>query len=221
MTHLRSVARGISPWRASAPHAGPARDWPAAKPIGGKLLWLVCILVAALAIHGWQRTDSVPPIEPRDDVVGVARIIDGDTIDIAGTRIRLAGIDAPESDQTCTDAGNRAWPCGRTATHVLIEHLAGRPLTCQASGLDRYRRVLAVCALPDGSDVNAWMVQQGWALAYYSDAYRTEEAQAEAGRRGIWAGSFMPPWEWRHRHPHPHWWMGQLASNPWRRANNQ
>ena len=106
------------------------------------------------------------------------------------------------TDQTCTDAGNKTWRCGQVATHVLIDHLAGRPLKCESSGLDRYRRVLAVCALPDGSDVNAWMVQEGWALAYYSAVYQSQEAQAHAARRGIWAGSFMPPWEWRHRHLH-------------------
>jgi endonuclease YncB( thermonuclease family) len=66
--------------------------------------------------------------------------------------------------------------------------------------------VLATCALPDGSDINAWMVRQGWALAYYSEAYRTEEDEAHAARRGVWAGSFIPPWEWRRQHRH--WWMG-------------
>ena len=66
--------------------------------------------------------------------------------------------------------------------------------------LDRYRRVLAVCAMPDGSDLNGWLVQQGWALAYgYSSLYRSQEAEAHAAKRGIWAGSFIPPWEWRHR----------------------
>jgi endonuclease YncB( thermonuclease family) len=168
---------------------------------------LAVILAGALAIHAVQPTDSRSPAEVQNevheihgDIVGRARVIDGDTIDIAGARIRLRGIDAPESNQTCTDSGNRAWRCGRAATHELIDHIAGRPLKCESAGFDRYRRVLAVCALPDGSDVNAWMVRQGWALAYYSAAYRSEEAQAHAAKRGIWAGSFMAPWEWRHRH---------------------
>lgn len=205
MTHLRSLARGISPW-ARPGRAGADLRWPA--PIGGRLLWLSLILVLALAVHGVQRPVRLPPAELQRDVVGVARIIDGDTIDVARVRIRLARIDAPESDQTCADAGNRTWWCGRAATHALIEHLGGRALTCRTSGLDRYRRALAVCALPDGSDINAWMVQQGWALAYtaYSDAYRAEEGEAQAGKRGIWTGTFIPPWEWRHQHRH--WWQG-------------
>jgi endonuclease YncB( thermonuclease family) len=168
---------------------------------------LALVLAAALAIHGFHRVDiRMPaevrePHEPHGQIAGRVRVIDGDTIDIAGARIRLLGIDAPETDQSCTDAANRTWRCGRVAARVLIDHLGGRPLKCESSGLDRYRRVLAVCVLPDGSDVNAWMVQQGWALAYYSDAYRPQEDEAHAAKRGIWAGTFMPPWEWRHRHP--------------------
>jgi endonuclease YncB( thermonuclease family) len=205
MTFLRSAASWISPWQARASRSRTDVDWTGIKPLGAGPLWLaIIVLTAAFAVHAWQRAILAPPGELRGDILGAARIIDGDTIDIAGTRIRLAGIDAPESDQTCTDAGNRVWRCGRAATQVLVEHLAARPLKCQASGLDRYRRVLAVCALPDGSDVNAWMVRQGWALAYYSAAYRAEEADARAAKRGIWASRFIPPWEWRHRHLH--WW---------------
>jgi endonuclease YncB( thermonuclease family) len=200
MAYLQSVARGISPWQARAWHS--RSSWTGPKPVGAPPLGLAIVLAVALAVHGFQRANNRSPAEVRGDIVGKARVIDGDTIDIAGSRIRLQGIDAPETDQTCTDASKKSWPCGRAATRVLIGFIAGRPLKCETSGLDRYRRVIAVCALPDGSDVNAWMVQQGWALAYYSAAYGSEEAEAHAAKRGIWAGSFMPPWEWRHRHLH-------------------
>jgi endonuclease YncB( thermonuclease family) len=193
-------------WQTRHWQSRPGLGRSGTEPVGEPPLALVIVLALVLAIHGLQRTNHRWPAPIQGDVhgeiVGKARVIDGDTIDITGTRIRLQGIDAPETDQTCTDAGNKTWRCGQVATHVLIDHLAGRPLKCESSGLDRYRRVLAVCALPDGSDVNAWMVQEGWALAYYSAVYQSQEAQAHADRRGIWAGSFMPPWEWRHRHLH-------------------
>jgi endonuclease YncB( thermonuclease family) len=191
----RSTASRVRSWQAR-----PSLGRTGTKPVGARPVVLAIVLAGALAIHAGQRVSRVLPAEVPGDIVGKAWVIDGDTVDIARSRIRLQGIDAPENDQTCTDAGNRAWPCGRAAAHELIEFIAGRPLKCESSGLDRYRRVLAVCALPDGSDVNAWMVRQGWALAYYSAAYRSEEAEAQAAKRGVWAGGFMPPWEWRHRH---------------------
>jgi len=148
----------------------------------------------------WPRHWRAPPAA----LVGKAWVIDGDTISLSGTRIRLEGIDAPEIEQTCTDSRGQPWPCGRTAAHALTTHLDTRELICLPTGLDRYRRVLAVCSLPGGADVNAWMVRQGWALAYgYAGTYQSEQDEARAGRRGIWAGSFLPPAEWRRRHCEP------------------
>jgi endonuclease YncB( thermonuclease family) len=191
-------------WQTRSWQTRPSLDRTGTKPVGARLPVLAVALAGALAIHAAQRMHHRSPAEVRGDVhgdiVGKAWVIDGDTIDISGSRVRLQGIDAPETNQTCADAGNKAWRCGWAAAHELIGHISGQPLKCEASGLDRYRRVLAVCALPDGSDVNAWLVQQGWALAYgYSSPYRPEEEEAQAAKRGIWAGSFMPPWEWRHR----------------------
>jgi endonuclease YncB( thermonuclease family) len=187
-------------WRARPWEERPSLGHTGTRPVGRPFL-LVVVLAVAIAVHGFQRASSRAPVAVHGDIAGKAWVIDGDTIDMAGFRIRLQGIDAPESNQTCTDAGNRTWPCGRAATRELVDHVAGRQLKCESSGLDRYRRVLAVCALPDGSDVNAWLVREGWALAYgYDSPYQPVEAQAQAARRGIWAGSFMPPWEWRHRH---------------------
>jgi endonuclease YncB( thermonuclease family) len=188
-------------WSARSWERPPSLDRTGTKPIGAGPLVLLLVLMAALVVHSSQRPSHRSPATVHGDILGKARVIDGDTIDISGVRIRLLGIDAPESNQNCTDAGNRAWLCGRAATRELIGHLAGQQLKCESSGLDRYRRVLAVCALPDGSDINAWLVQQGWAMAYgYDSPYQPDEAQAHAAKRGIWAGSFMPPWEWRHRH---------------------
>jgi endonuclease YncB( thermonuclease family) len=103
--------------------------------------------------------------EPHPVIIGGARVIDGDTIDIAGARIRLKGIDAPELEQTCTDRRGEEWACGKAATRELRAHVQRQELTCDTRGLDQYRRVLAICSLPDGTDINAWMVRQGWAVA--------------------------------------------------------
>jgi endonuclease YncB( thermonuclease family) len=196
MVFEKSAASWMRTWQTR-----PSLGRTGIRPVVARPLLIVVLLGLAVAVNGFQRASHrLFSTEVHGNIVGKAWVIDGDTVDIGRSFIRLQGIDAPDIDQTCTDAGDKKWPCGRAAARELLDHIAGRPLTCDSSGLDGYRRVLAVCALPDGSDVNAWMVQQGWALAYYSPAYLSEEAEAHAAERGIWAGGFMPPWDWRHRH---------------------
>ena len=131
------------------------------------------------------------------DVVGIPNVIDGDTIEVHGQRIRLHGVDAPESRQHCRLDG-KSWQCGKVAANALAEKIARRPVTCEDLGRDRYERMIGRCTVA-GEDLGAWMVSQGLALAYrrYLLDYVDEEADAQAARRGIWAGEFVKPWEWR------------------------
>lgn len=131
------------------------------------------------------------------DVSGRAVVIDGDTIEVRGNRIRLHGVDAPESTQTCLGDG-QPWPCGQRASRALADRIAGRSVDCVETVRDRYGRIVAVCRL-GGSDLSAWLVAEGWALANrrYSSAYVGQEATAKAARRGIWRGDFVAPWDWR------------------------
>ena len=128
---------------------------------------------------------------------GSARVIDGDTLEVRGTRIRLHGIDAPESAQGCR-AGGRRWPCGREATRALSGRIGGRTVACEERDRDRYGRTVAVCRI-GGEDVNAWMVAAGWAFAYrrYSRSYVAAETAAKGARRGVWRGEVVAPWDWR------------------------
>ena len=131
------------------------------------------------------------------DITGPARIIDGDTIDIEGQRIRLHGIDAPETFQTCI-ADDVSWPCGRHATAALVEFIDVSTVRCEGEDTDRYGRTIAVCYVR-GADIEAWMVANGWAMAYrkYSLDYVDEETAAQDARVGLWRGEFVPPWDWR------------------------
>ncbi len=131
------------------------------------------------------------------DVAGVASVIDGDTIEVYGQCIRLHGIDAPESRQLCRLDG-KPWQCGKNAANALADKIARRPVSCEGLGRDRYKRIIARCTVA-GEDMGSWMVANGLALAYrrYSLDYTDMEAEAQAARRGIWAGEFVKPWEWR------------------------
>jgi len=137
------------------------------------------------------------PLGALADPSGPARVIDGDTIDISGQRIRLHGIDTPEAKQTCQREA-LVWLCGAAATKALRELIGGAWVACSQRDKDRYGRVVAVCRA-NGIALNAAMVRSGMALAYrkYSDDYTGQEGAAKAARRGLWAGQFIPPWEWR------------------------
>jgi endonuclease YncB( thermonuclease family) len=134
-------------------------------------------------------------------LVGRASVVDGDTLEIQGQRIRLWGVDAPEGSQTCLDAQGRPWPCGRRAAFALSDFLGQRTVYCQPRDVDRYGRMVAVCSV-GGVEVNRWLVEQGWALdftRYSRGHYQATQEIARLHRRGIWQGQFEPPWEWRRR----------------------
>ncbi len=158
----------------------------------------VVLLLGLIGFHAYQSWIFKPP----SPLIGRPRVLDGDSIEIGGARICLQGIDAPELDQTCIDAAGQIWPCGKAAAHEVRRHVGTRDVRCEPSGFDRYNRILATCFERGGSDVNAWIVRQGWALAYGGARnYRLEQDEAQAAKRGIWAGAFLPPEEWRRRHP--------------------
>jgi endonuclease YncB( thermonuclease family) len=147
-----------------------------------------------------QEMQAAPPAREQEmpsGLMGRASVIDGDTIDIHGTRIRLNGIDAPESRQTC-EANGTTYRCGQRAAIALSDFLTTHVVSCEQTGTDRYRRVLATCSV-DGADIGEWMVSQGWAIAYrkYSVAYVQVEEKAHAEKRGLWAGTFLNPEQWR------------------------
>lgn len=136
-------------------------------------------------------------------IFGRASVIDGDTIEIRGQRIRLHGIDAPESGQFCDDAGGRSYRCGQVAALFLSDTLGAGTVRCEERDVDRWGRIVAECFARvgdvDAVNVNELMVEAGHALAYrrYSRDYVEVEDRAKAEGRGVWVGAFQLPWEWR------------------------
>jgi endonuclease YncB( thermonuclease family) len=156
--------------------------------LAGALALGFCMGVPSLSVRGAETLS------------GRATVIDGDTITIDGTRVRLEGIDAPETSQTCGRRWVGWWNCGAAAAKALQGFTAGRRVDCEKQGHDKYGRVLGVCFV-DGRDINGEMVRGGfaWAFVKYSTSYVAGEAEARAQKIGIWQGEAEPAWVYREK----------------------
>jgi endonuclease YncB( thermonuclease family) len=111
-------------------------------------------------------------------------------------------MDAPEGRQLCRLEAHD-WPCGQAATAAVDALVGSDPVACEVYGHDRWGRALAVCQ-QNGLDLNAEIVRNGWALAWYPESgavlgpsYAAAQAEAEVKQAGIWQGEFTDPWVWR------------------------
>lgn len=156
---------------------------------------LTLLTIAATAVlFGLMFGDELGGVTERLDqaepIIGVARIVDGDTVDVDGIRIRLTDIDACESGQPAR-VGGRVIDCGAWATNIVTQLAGGRELRCVPAGTDRYDRILAECHLPDGRSLNLEAVRLGAVFLYDPQrapgSYRRTADEARASGAGIWA----------------------------------
>lgn len=162
-----------------------------------KMLWKparTLLLICALSI---PYTDLAAD---SSEIIGVPRVVDGDTLLVSNKRIRLHGIDAPEARQICFVGGD-SWACGSAASKALKALIGRNMVRCTPRDFDRYGRIIGVCFVGAAGrqDISAQMVRDGWALAYrrYSPDYVDQEQLARINKRGLWRGEFTYPWDWR------------------------
>lgn len=155
-----------------------------------------CRFVVMLVIFAMQWGSLAWGDEKR--IVGTARVIDGDTLDVGTVRIRLYGIDAPEAGQRCGTHAGGSWRCGERATARLAELVQDKQIECTARDRDAYGRIIAVC-YAEKADVNEILVREGlaWAFTRYSNEYVELEAAARSARSGVWQGEAEAPWDYR------------------------
>lgn len=152
------------------------------------------VLYAAIALQLFVSPVQSEPAR----IIGEARVIDGDTIDLGAVRIRLHGIDALEAGQQCRRSSGRSWQCGTASTERLAELAEGQAIECSALDRDAYGRVIGECWNGE-TNLNAKLVEEGlaWAYTRFSDDYAVIEAAAKAAGRGIWDGESEAPWDYR------------------------
>ena len=169
---------------------GERGEWRKVRLPDGRTAWM----------HGGYLSAPRTLDVPAGDVVGRASVTDGDTLVIRGERIRLQGIDAPEDGQRCKGRNGKPYRCGTVAARILDKKIGNGNVSCERVNTDRYGRMVGICRLAStGEDLQAFMVAQGFALAYrkYSTAYVDEERSAKRSKRGMWQGRFVEPWDWR------------------------
>jgi endonuclease YncB( thermonuclease family) len=138
---------------------------------------LLALIAAALGtmlffnVSGAQKRD---PVRIAATISGPAFVVDGDTVVVAGTTVRLKGVDAAELGTVR----------GESARRAMIALVTGR-LTCRLTGEKTWKREVGYCMTADGIDINQAIVASGAALAcpHYDDRYvRFERADALAAQ---------------------------------------
>lgn len=134
----------------------------------------------------------------RETFTGRAFIIDGDTLKINGTKIRLIGVDAPEISQKCKTHGH-VENCGEIVKLRLVQATSGEITTCYSHGKDFYGRILAECYVND-ININKWLLREGLAVYYYNKdfkSYKILETLAKEEKVGLWDSEFQNPKDYR------------------------
>jgi endonuclease YncB( thermonuclease family) len=141
------------------------------------------VCLSACSNQAEKPSSPVPEMDRQADIAGTASVIDGDTIEIHGQRIRLSGFDAPERGARCG-----AINVYQKASLALADMIGMHTVTCLSQGTDRYGRIVATCSV-NGVDLGHELVRKGWARdwpQYSQRAYAEDEVSARAAARGIW-----------------------------------
>jgi len=159
-----------------------------------RILFIIIIVLTYTAL--------INPADNKDKYIyyNVKKVVDGDTFWIddgsqKGLKIRLIGVDAPESRNSGT---KEMTYFGREASGYLTSLIAGKKVRLEydVGHFDRYGRTLAYVFLEDGTFVNATLVKNGYATVMtvppnvkYADTFLKLERKARNHKKGLWGDS--------------------------------
>jgi endonuclease YncB( thermonuclease family) len=173
---------GIAAWIPSS-----RRDWVIA---GSASFGFVVVIVASVIglLHMLAPAPTLSGV-----VAGRAAAVDGGTVNVAGRKLRLDGIEAPPAELVCRD-GAWQYRCGDDARRALDDAIGRGALDCLARPTDD-----AVCRNDQGMDIAALQVENGWAVVdlRQSSRYFAEQTRAQQEGRGLWRNDFARPETWR------------------------
>jgi endonuclease YncB( thermonuclease family) len=144
------------------------------------------VVLLALPSDLFGRVPS-PSGSIRADAAQVA-VIDGDTLRLQETIIRLQGVAAPPRGFSCRRADGAAFDCGAAAVAALADLVRGRTILCHIAGRDNSGFPQGMCEAGE-TDINRRLVADGWARARADmPAFSPEESRARRDQRGLWRG---------------------------------
>jgi endonuclease YncB( thermonuclease family) len=165
----------------------------------------IVVVLAIVAGAGWLAWRAAPEnstitelVQGTPPIEGRATARSGDTLQIAKTTVRIAGIEAPVAGQTCLATGSRRWRCDVSAKTALSRLVRGETITCDVSDSDEQGRRLGTCRLGE-TDIAAELVRNGHVFAEtgFFAAYSSLESEAREAKAGIWRGDAERPADYR------------------------
>ena len=160
-------------------------------------LILLLLLVAGfwLASRSGSLKQAIRQAPP--GAYSINHFVDGDTIAVNMNGhteyVRLIGIDTPETHKPHTPVQCYG-PQAAAFTKSTIGSQSVRLVSdSESTDRDRYNRLLRYVYLPDGTDLNERLVQNGYAFYYpyfpftKAPAFAADEQAAIAAHKGLWA----------------------------------
>ena len=132
---------------------------------------LLFVAVLASASPAWTAWADA-------SITGKACVVDGDSLAVGGTlnneqwcrggvQVRIFGIDAPEWNQTCTDAGGKEWARGKAAKKAMARMVEGKIVVCQERARDSYKRYIGYAPHDSYRNwYNYWRRYHSWSVAW-------------------------------------------------------
>lgn len=186
---IRPPRRIFNSQFAKGGHAGVRRGGTVGRTVVAGLVGAVIgafVVLLASPSDLFGRVPS-PSGSIRADAAQVA-VIDGDTLRLQETIVRLQGVAAPPRGFGCRRADGVVFDCGAAAVAALADLVRGRTILCKIAGRDNSGYPQGMCEAGE-TDINRRLVADGWAKARADmPAFSPEESRARNNQLGLWRG---------------------------------
>lgn len=131
-------------------------------------------------------------------ISGQIDVISANIFYIKGRYVRLYGVDAPDTDQICSDAKGSSYNCGTEAASWVRSWIDDNIIDCYILKVTPNASDIGVCMWGQ-YDIGEALVKSGWGIANSNETkmYVPHEMKAQKAYSGLWQGSFYTPEDWR------------------------